>query len=316
MQTHSSAGFGLTLLAVLFWGAQLPIAKVAMLDIDGYTITLVRYGVAAAGLTMILAWREGFSHFATEGHGLRVTAAGVIGMAGSAVLVFVGLALTRSEVAVIIISLQPAMTAIAEWIIRGARPARFTIACLVVAFVGVAVVVTRGGAGFGELLRTSPQELGGNALVFAGASAWVAYTLMVGRLQGWSSLRISALTATTALGGIVLIWLVALALGAAPVPTPGPFIEHGWRLAYLSVLGVLAAMFLWNAGLRRIGALNAMLILNLMPVVTFAFRAIEGATFVVSELAGAAMVVGALMSNNLYLRWAARRVRNAAVDAV
>ncbi|MCL4743964.1 MAG: DMT family transporter [Burkholderiaceae bacterium] len=316
MQTHSTAGFGLTLLAVLFWGAQLPIAKVAMVDIDVYTMTLVRYGVAAVGLTAILAWREGVARFATEGQGLRVTMAGVIGMAGSGLLVFIGLALTRSEVAVIIISLQPAMTAIAEWIIRGVRPARFTIACLVLAFAGVAVVVTRGGAGFGELLRTSPQELVGNAFVFAGASAWIVYTLLVGRLQGWSSLRISALTCSAALGGILVVSLLALAIGVVPRPTPEPFITHGWRLAYLSVLGVLAAMFLWNAGLRRIGALNAMLLLNLMPVVTFAIRALEGASFVASELIGASMVVGALMSNNLYLRWARRRVREAAIDAV
>ena len=143
MNTPSPAGFGLTLLAVLVWGAQLPIAKVAMVDIDGYTMTLVRYFVAAAGLATILAWREGWSRFAADGHGLRVIAAGVIGMAGSGLLVFVGLALTRAEVAVIIIALQPAMTAIAEWITRGARPARFTIACLALAFAGVAVVVKR-----------------------------------------------------------------------------------------------------------------------------------------------------------------------------
>jgi hypothetical protein len=42
-------------------------------------------------------------------------------------------------------------------------------------------------------------------------------------------------------------------------------------------------------------------------VITFAYRAIEGASFLVSELAGAAVVVGALVSNNLYLRWRHRR---------
>jgi hypothetical protein len=43
-----------------------------------------------------------------------------------------------------------------------------------------------------------------------------------------------------------------------------------------------------------------------MPVVTFAFRAAEGASFVPSEIGGAAIVVGALVANNLYLRRRAR----------
>ncbi|RPH63327.1 MAG: hypothetical protein EHM83_10320 [Burkholderiales bacterium] len=78
-----------------------------------------------------------------------------------------------------------------------------------------------------------------------------------------------------------------------------------WRLAYVSLVGVVLGMFLWNAGLQRTGSVNAMLLLNLMPVVTFAIRAFEGARFEPVELAGAAIVVGALVANNLLLRRAA-----------
>ena len=61
-------------------------------------------------------------------------------------------------------------------------------------------------------------------------------------------------------------------------------------------------MFLWNAGNRRIGPLNTILLLNLMPVITFAIRYTQGARFAASELIGAGMVVGALVANNLYER--------------
>ena len=66
--------------------------------------------------------------------------------------------------------------------------------------------------------------------------------------------------------------MTALSAGAAWLPSGAALAEHGWRLGYLGGLGVLAAMFLWNAGIRRIGALNAMLVLSLMPVITFAVR--------------------------------------------
>lgn len=307
MNPASQTGFFLTLGAVLVWGTQLPIAKGAMADIDGYTITLVRYALAVIGLLAVLAWREGLSSLGFGGRARLVAAAGSIGMAGSGILVFVGLSLTRPEVAVIIIALQPAMTAIAEWMLKDKRPAPFTVGCLIVAFLGVAIVVTHGGTGLPELLRTSPRELLGNALVFIGCSAWVAYTLMVERLHGWSSLRISAHTCLAALATIALVWLLALLPGAAHVPSADVLLHHAWRLAFLGLLGVLVAMFLWNAGSRRIGSLNAMLMVNLMPVITFTYRALEGASFLASELAGAAMVLGALVSNNLYLRWRHRR---------
>ena len=57
---------------------------------------------------------------------------------------------------------------------------------------------------------------------------------------------------------------------------------------YLSLIGVLVAMLAWNAGLARIGALNAMLLLCLFPVITFAVRYAQGQRFTALELGGAA----------------------------
>jgi drug/metabolite transporter (DMT)-like permease len=68
------------------------------------------------------------------------------------------------------------------------------------------------------------------------------------------------------------------------------------------VIGVAASFICWNAGIRRIGALNGMLMLNLIPIVTFTIGFLQGRRFVVSELIGAAMVIAALAANNLYLR--------------
>jgi hypothetical protein len=47
-----------------------------------------------------------------------------------------------------------------------------------------------------------------------------------------------------------------------------------------------------------------MLMLNLVPVGVFAIEAALGRSFATIELAGAALVIGALAANNLYLRGA------------
>jgi drug/metabolite transporter (DMT)-like permease len=64
------------------------------------------------------------------------------------------------------------------------------------------------------------------------------------------------------------------------------------------VLGVLG----FNAAARRLGPLNTMLMLNLIPIGVFGIEAALGRSFAAIELAGAAVVIGALVANNLYLR--------------
>jgi hypothetical protein len=45
-----------------------------------------------------------------------------------------------------------------------------------------------------------------------------------------------------------------------------------------------------------------MLMLNLVPMIVFAIEAFLGRSYVAIELAGAAVVIGALVANNLFLR--------------
>ncbi|MBF8295983.1 MAG: hypothetical protein HW389_2528, partial [Bacteroidetes bacterium] len=58
---------------------------------------------------------------------------------------------------------------------------------------------------------------------------------------------------------------------------------------------------------KYLGPLNTMLMLNLVPVGVFAIEAALGRSFGASEIAGAALVIGALVANNLYLRLASAR---------
>ena len=74
------------------------------------------------------------------------------------------------------------------------------------------------------------------------------------------------------------------------------------HVLFLAIPGVVLALLLWNYGHARIGALNSMLLLNLMPIETYLIRYLQGAQFSWQEWTGAAMVVGALIANNVYLR--------------
>lgn len=296
--SHAASGAAFALLAVLFWGAQFPIAKSAFAAVDPFHVSAIRYGVATLLLVPIVAALEGPTALRYYGRAWPAATIALIGMAGSPLLVFAGLALTRPEHAAIIVALQPSMTAIADWALHGRRPARFTLGCILTAFAGVVLVVTRGNPALG----LGRQEIVGDCLVLVGAACWVVYTMGTERFRGWSALKLTVLTLIPGSIGLVVATAVLVQLGVARVPTAGEVASVAPQLAFLALGGVAAAMILWNAGIQRIGALNAMLMQNLMPVVVFAIGFAQGARFLAVELLGAALVIGALVANNLYLR--------------
>lgn len=293
-----AGGFLLALGAVLLWGTQFPVAKSAFEVVDALHVTSMRYAFALLLMIPLYAMREGRTAFDYYGQFWPATLIGVVGMCGSPVLVFLGLAMSAPEHATVILALQPSMTALADWLVRGRRPANFTLACVVTAFAGVALAVTRGD--IGHLFDKGAMT--GNLLVFTGAMCWVVYTMASERFRGWSPLRLTTLTLIPGTLGILAVTAIAVALGEAQVPSAGEVASIGWQLLFLSFAGVFLGMIWWNAGTQRIGSLNAMLMLNLIPVVTFTIRHIQGHRFATAEFAGGAMVIAALIANNVYLR--------------
>lgn len=308
MKSKFAQGAFLVLVTVVLWGIQFPVAKDAFSAVDAFHVTAIRYVAGTVLLVALLVWLEGPAALSYYGRFRPAALFGFIGMCASPMLVFLGIALSSPEHAAIIVALQPSMTALAGWALRGRRPGRFTLACLGVAFSGVVMVVTRGDPvhAFGK------GELGGDMVVLLGAICWVAYTMATENFKGWSALRFTTLTIIPGTLGCIAVTAALVAAGVAVVPGAAALASVGWHLAYLTLGGIVVSMLCWNAGNQRIGPLNSMLFLNLMPVITFAVRAAQGARHEPVELFGAALVISSLVANNLYLRrMAARKTREA-----
>lgn len=290
--------------AVCVWGIQLPVAKDAFEIVDLYHMTAIRYAVPALLMLPVLALLEGRPSLSYRGALVPAVVLGVIGMCGSPLLVFIGMAMSRAEHAAVIVALQPSIAAIALRLLRGIKPANFTVACIALAFVGVVLVVTKGQL----VLVDSPHQLAGDLMILLGAACWVVYTMGTSRFGGWSTWRITVLTMIPGAIATVLVTQVMVFSGHIDTPTLHQLNAVSWQLAYLTFIGVVFAMLAWNFGNRRIGPQNATLLINLLPVSTFVFRAIQGHRFEPIEIVGAALVVTALVANNLYLRTVYRRL--------
>ena len=285
-------------LAVLSWGPMFPLAKRALVHVDAYFLGGMRYSGALLLFLICLAWSEGRRSFSFDGQFVKLATFGIAGIVGYNILVWVGLTHTRAEHAAILMALQTPMTALLYWVWKGQRPANFTLACIAAALVGVALVVTQGklvGA-FGE------GNLWGDALVLAGAACWIVYTAGQQFVPTWSPLRYTAMTAIPGCVGLWVVVLIAWHLGAAQVPTPEKLWLIAPQLFFFTVFSTFVGVLCFNVGVKNIGPLNAMLVLNIIPVTAFAIEAGLGRQFSAVEIAGAVLVIGALVVNNIYLR--------------
>ncbi len=308
MKSRFAQGVLLAFTTVLLWGIQFPVAKDAFAAVDPFHVTTIRYVLGTLIIVTLLAWREGPAAFSYYGRFWPAALFGFLGMCCSPMLIFLGIALSSPEHAAIIVALQPSMTALADWVIRGRRPGRFTLACLALAFAGVVTVVTRG-----DLVHVFVKgEIAGDIFAVLGAMCWVSYTMAAENFKGWSALRFTTLTIIPGTLGCVVVTAVLVAAGLAVVPSAAALASVWWQLAYLTLGGIVISMLCWNAGNQRIGPLNSMLLLNLMPVITFAVRFAQGVRPAAIEVLGAALVISSLVANNLYLRReSARKTREA-----
>jgi drug/metabolite transporter (DMT)-like permease len=291
------------LAAVIVWGLQFPVAKEAFAVVDPFHVTLVRYFVALALLLPFVLWREGFRALRYDGHGPLAGSMGAMGMSISPFLVFYGVSITGPEHAAVIVALQPSTMALTQWVVLKRRPAAFTLGSILVAFLGVVMVVTRGGAG----IKDSADALLGSVLILGGGLCWVYYTLGTEHIKGWSVWRITALTMLPGAATSMILIGLATTTGLLVSPPPTAYLVVGPELLFLGLFGVLFGMLAWNFGTRRVGPLNSMLLTNLMPVATFTYSALHGRAFESTELVGAGIVLSALIANNVYLRRAQLR---------
>jgi drug/metabolite transporter (DMT)-like permease len=286
-------------LTILVWVPLFPLAKRTLPYLDAYALGSVRYLLGTALLVVLVVALEGRQALRYEGRFAAAALYGVIGITGFNLFSWIGLGYTRPEHTTLILSLQTPLTALAVWLLRGQRPRAYTLGCVLLAFAGLALVITRGA----PATAFEGGELFGDLLVFGATLCWLAYTLAgAWKFTSWSPLRFTVLTCLPGTAGLLAAHAFAIALGVSSVPSAAALAGLWWQILFFSLGTVVLGVLSFNAAARRLGPLNTMLMMNLIPVGVFAVEAALGRSFAPVEVAGAAMVIGALVANNLYLR--------------
>ncbi len=291
-------GVGLALIACLLWGGQFPVAKAILPNLGALYLTAIRYAIISVLFVTALVLFEGRRALRYEGRFPQAAILGILGFASFTLLAFGGLAQTRPENASLISATMPLQTVLILWVWRGARPPRATLLCMLGALGGVGLVISRGQWSF----LTSGEVGYGDLMVLAAYLGWVLYTMFVRHFTGWSPLRFTTLTVLPGAAAILAIAAGAAVTGAARLPSLAQVGDSWWQLAYMIVGSGIAAVLSWNASVQRLGAQNAILFMNLVPVITLVIEIAQGNGVDGAELAGASLTIGALVVNNLLSR--------------
>ncbi len=288
---------------VLIWGAFLPVSKIVLTVIDPYWLTLLRYATASACFLLVLAWREGRGALSYEGKARKAWAYGSAGFAGFSLCVYEGLRLTRPEHGAMILALGPVNIVLWQWLRTRHRPPAAALACIAVAIAGLALVVSQG-----EFARLySGGSALGNGLMYLASWCWIAFTLGAQKFPGWSPVRYTALTSVLGCLTILLAVAAANGVGHSHAPQASALGAHPWALLFVVFIVSFGAVLMWNMAVMKLGPLNAALFANFAPLVTLLIAAWQGQRLLPVEWAGAALVIGALVANNLVNRRLARK---------
>jgi drug/metabolite transporter (DMT)-like permease len=295
---RGSSKFLPSLVPAFGWGAMFPIADSAIKHVDPFHLTAIRYFIAAFGFLGLLWAFEGRRALRLDGRGLELFLFGSAGIAGFNLLAFAGLEHTTPEHAALIVATSPLITLLASAALARKAPSRVTFFFVLLALVGVLMVIGRGdpAAVFNGGIN------GGDLLVLAGTASFVVYTLGARRFTGYSALRYTALSASLGTITVLVVTELATLAGWYAAPSLADVGAIWWQMIYVIVIGALAAVLCWNEGVRRLGAPNAALFMNLVPVVAFVIAIVRGYQPDAAELGGAALTVAALVGANLAAR--------------
>jgi drug/metabolite transporter (DMT)-like permease len=279
----------LVLMAVL-WAGAFPATRILLAGMGAYTATFIRFWWAALLLALLVIARDGALPKLAARDWAYVVALALVGVVGYNLCFNLGLAQVEATRASLIVPTNPAVTAVAAWLLLK-EPMDATRALgIALCVAGALWILARGDPAAFLALDFSAGEL----LLVAAIFLWSGYTLL-GRL---ALARVPPLVLTA----------YAMLVGGALLAIPAWF-EHQslrevpWRswaaLAYLVPFAtVLPFVWFWQ-GVRAIGAARAAQFINLCPPIAVAESILFlGEPFTPALLAGTGLVVAGLYLTN------------------
>ena len=283
------------LFVVLFWGLNMPLVKIAFLEMDPSGFNGVRFTAAAAILMILVRWTEGPVSL-SRSETLRMVGLGLVGHTAYQMLFIHGIARTTASHAALIFGVTPVVVAILSSLLGYEKIAFMGWVGAIIAFGGVYLIIS-GQAPAHASHGPAPTVLG-DIMVLGAATCWCIYTVLARPvLARHSPLKVTAIT--MAWGAL---FLVPFCLPGVVRQDWSAVTQRGWAvMVYACLFPLVIAYILWYRSVKQVGSMRTAIYSNLVPVFgTLAAWSLLDEHLYLSLGMGAAAIFGGIAVTRLW----------------
>lgn len=274
------------LIATATWGLNFFLAKMMMESSSALEAGFWRYFIAVLILAPIL-WKQLPSWKVVWQNSKLLLGVGLVGIFGFNYFFFIGLSGTSAINAALIMSLNPALTLVLAWIIYGQKISAAQSMGILLAFLGVLFLISKG-----RPWELSGLEMGpGDRYMWVANFAFAAYHLGVRQYKG--SIQNLHFTFFTTL---ICCFCFLLIIQPYSLSEPTTYPMEFWYAAVgMGGPGTALAYFAWNHGAAGLGLGRAAVFMNTVPFFTSLFALLFGATLFIYHLWSGLLIIAGLL---------------------
>lgn len=289
MQRSESKGWAYAMItsAIILWGGSNVAVKFALRDLPPFTIGAFRFVLSSLILVRVLAWQEKGVHLPHRGNRWILVFLGLVGIFGSNALFQLGFKFTTASNGSLIFSGSPIVIAVLSAFLLKERIHLRQLIGIILSLLGIMIVISKGTLSF----LTSMQYNIGDIILIGSITCWALYVVFSKKVMD----RISALalsTYSTVIGAVFFIPPMIFELVSSTTKIHFT-ITSMVAIGYMGLLASPLSSFLWNRGLAVVGASQAGIFLNGVPIVTMLLSVmLLGETITYAHILGAVLVFG------------------------
>lgn len=266
------------MISVCLWGSSFIADKIALQTFSPLFLCLIRFMISSAVLLLIRLGKKDFRRPDTEDM-KKIAAAAFLGISVYYAIENIAVNMTSAADASVISAAYPLLTILTGIVFYHFRPSRNQIAGILMACIGVLILTVSSSSENSSLI--------GNLMMAFNGFLWAMYNYLTGRISrscdNFSVTYLQILIGTACF--IPLLFLEHVSIGPLTVSSV-------LAVVYLALCCSLAALLLYNYGLRNTDPATAAALMNLIPVAGVVLSSlILKETITVRHILGGAIII-------------------------